>query len=140
MPPDHFSASATQRCLIDVGAWVSASDADYTRHDDFAAGFAARYAKRKEGLVEWGCAAAAGADPFGHRFPTVAASAGSCLLARPPRAQPHRPVSVWAFLRLELGFFLRVCQVRDILGKQRSGDMAMSFSRDLLPWSRWPVP
>jgi hypothetical protein len=76
--------------------------------------------------------AAARADPLPHGLAASAALSRPCLLPRPARAQTHRPVAARALLRLELSLLFRVRQVRNILGKRQSVQMAMSFSRDLL--------
>jgi hypothetical protein len=93
------------------------------------------------GSVEGGGPTAARTDPFRDRLRVRALLARTGLLARPARAQPHRPVSAWALLRLELGLLFRVRQVWDILGKPpvcRYGYVFQPGSACMQ--GRWPVP
>lgn len=59
-------------------------------------------------LVEWRRTAAAWTEPLGHRLRVRAFLAWMSLGVRPARAQPHRAVTAWAFLRFgfDLGFRL----------------------------------
>ena len=93
------------------------------------------------GSVEGGGPAAARTDPLRDRLCMRALLARTGLLAGPAGAQPHRPVSTWALLRLELGLLFRVRQVADILGKPHLATYGYLFQAgSACMQGRWPVP
>jgi hypothetical protein len=93
------------------------------------------------GSVERGGSTAARTDPFRDRLRVRALLARTGLLAGPAGAQPHRPVSAGALLRLELGLLFRVRQVADILGKPPVRTYGYVFQAgSACMQGRWPVP
>lgn len=91
--------------------------------------------------VEGGGSAAARTDPLRDRLRVRALLARTGLLAGPAGAQPHRPVSAGALLRLELGLLFRVGQVADILGKPPVRTYGYVFQAgSACMQGRWPVP
>jgi hypothetical protein len=84
---------------------------------------------------------AARTDPLRDRLRVRALLARTGLLAGPAGAQPHRPVSAGALLRLELGLLFRVRQVADILGKPPVRTYGYVFQAgSACMQGRWPVP
>ena len=93
------------------------------------------------GSVEGGGPTAARTDPLRDRLRVRALLARTGLLAGPAGAQPHRPVSAGALLRLELGLLFRVRQVADILGKPPVRTYGYVFQAgSACMQGRWPVP
>jgi hypothetical protein len=84
---------------------------------------------------------AARTDPLRDRLRVRALLARTGLLAGPAGAQPHRPVSAGALLRLQLGLLFRVRQVADILGKPPVRTYGYVFQAgSACMQGRWPVP
>jgi hypothetical protein len=93
------------------------------------------------GSVEGDGPTAARTDPLRDRLRVRALLARTGLLAGPAGAQPHRPVSAGALLRLELGLLFRVRQVADILGKPPVRTYGYVFQAgSACMQGRWPVP
>jgi hypothetical protein len=93
------------------------------------------------GSVEGSGPTAARTDPLCDRLRVRALLARTGLLAGPAGAQPHRPVSAGALLRLELGLLFRVRQVADILGKPPVRTYGYAFQAgSACMQGRWPVP
>jgi hypothetical protein len=92
-------------------------------------------------LFEGSGPTAAWTDPLRDRLRVRALLARTRLLARPARAQPHRPVPAWALFRLEFGLLFRVRHVGDILGKPPVCTYGYVFqSGSACMQGRWPVP